>query len=34
MSKPEKAINRLKARPNDYTYSEAKQLLGQLGFID
>ncbi len=32
MSKLEKAINRLKAKPKDYTYSEAKQLLGQLGF--
>ena len=32
MSKLDKAINRLKAAPKDYTYSEAKQLLGQLGF--
>lgn len=32
MSKLEKAISRLKAKPKDYTYSEAKQLLGQLGF--
>ncbi len=32
MSKLEKAIRRLKATPKDYTYSEAKQLLGQLGF--
>lgn len=32
MSKLEKAISRLKATPKDYTYSEAKQLLGQLGF--
>ena len=34
MSKLEKAINRLKTAPKDYTYSEAKQLLGQLGFIE
>ena len=32
MSKIEKAINRLKSLPKDYTYSEAKYLLGQLGF--
>lgn len=32
MSKLEKAISRLKASPKDYTYSEARQLLGQLGF--
>ena len=34
MSKLGKAINRLKMAPKDYTYSEAKQLLGQLGFIE
>ena len=32
MSKLDKAIQRLKSKPKDYTYSEAKQLLGQLGF--
>ena len=32
MSKLEKAIQRLKTKPKDYTYSEARQLLGQLGF--
>ncbi len=32
MSKLEKAIERLKSHPKDYTYSEAKQLLKQLGF--
>ena len=32
MSKLEKAISRLKGNPKDYTYSEAKQLLEQLGF--
>ena len=34
MSKLAKAIKRLKTAPKDYTYSEAKQLLGQLGFIE
>ena len=34
MSKIEKAINRLKSLPKDYTYSEAKYLLGQLGFTE
>lgn len=34
MSKLEKAINRLKTAPKDYTYNEAMQLLGQLGFIE
>ena len=34
MSKLEKAVSRIKAVPKDYTYSEAKQLLGQLGFIE
>lgn len=32
MSKIEKAKERLKLRPKDYTYSEAKHLLSQLGF--
>lgn len=32
MSKTEKARERLLARPKDYTYSEAKSLLLQLGF--
>lgn len=32
MSKLEKAKNRLRSKPKDYTYSEAKQLLNQLGF--
>ena len=32
MSKLEKAKERLKSKPKDYTYSEARQLLGQLGF--
>jgi hypothetical protein len=32
MSKLEKAKNRLQIRPKDYTYTEAKYLLGQLGF--
>lgn len=34
MSKIEKAIARLKSIPKDYTYSEAKYLLGQLGFAE
>ena len=34
MSKLEKALQRLKDKPKDYTYSEAKQLLGQLRFIE
>ena len=34
MSKLEKAKNRLKSRPNDYSYSEAQQLLRQLGFTE
>lgn len=32
MSKFEKAKNKLRSLPSDYTYSEAKYLLGQLGF--
>lgn len=32
MSKIEKAKERLALRPKDYTYSEAKYLLSQLGF--
>lgn len=34
MSRLEKAIKRLKSLPKDYTYSEAKYLLGQLGFAE
>ena len=34
MSWLEKALQRLKIIPKDYTYSEAKYLLGQLGFIE
>ena len=32
MSKAEKAITRIKKRPVDYRYAEAKKLLEQLGF--
>lgn len=32
LSKLDKAIQRLKSKPKNYTYSEARQLLGQLGF--
>ena len=34
MSRLEKAKERLKSVPKDYTYSEAKYLLGQLGFVE
>lgn len=34
MSRLEKALQRLKSVPKDYTYSEAKYLLGQLGFTE
>lgn len=34
VSKFEKAKARIKARPKDYTYTEAKALLSQLGFIE
>lgn len=34
MSRLEKALQRLKSVPKDYTYSEAKYLLGQLGFLE
>ena len=32
MSKMDKAKGRLRSRPKDYTYSEAKFLLSQMGF--
>lgn len=32
MSKFEKAKNRILNKPKDYTYTEAKYLLNQLGF--
>lgn len=32
MSKLEKAKQRLKSKPMDYSYNEAQQLLQQLGF--
>ena len=34
MSKLDKAIERLKYKPKDYTYDEAKNLLNKLGFIE
>lgn len=34
MSKLEKAKERLKSIPKDYSYTEAKYLLGQLGFLE
>lgn len=34
MSKLEKAKNRLLTCPKDYEYSEAQQLLSQLGFME
>ncbi len=34
MSKFDKAIARLTTIPNDYTYTEAKSLLNQMGFLE
>lgn len=34
MSKLEKEIERLKSKPRDYTYEEAKGLLNKLGFFE
>lgn len=34
MSKLEKSKERLRARPKDYTYTEARNLLSQLGFAE
>ena len=34
MSKLEKAKHRIKQKPKDYTYSEAKTFLSQLGFSE
>ena len=34
MSKLEKAKKRLKSKPKDYTYKEARYLLEQLGFAE
>ena len=34
MSKLEKQIERLKSKPRDYTYEEAKNLLNKLGFFE
>ena len=34
MSKNDKAKERLFARPKDYTYTEARRLLGRLGFVE
>lgn len=34
MSRLEKEIERLKSRPKDYTYDEAKSLLNKLGFYE
>ena len=33
MSKIQKEIERLKSKPKDYTYVEAKSLLNKLGFL-
>ena len=33
MSRLEKEIDRLKSKPKDYTYDEAKRLLNKLGFF-
>ena len=34
MSKLEKEIERLKSKPKDFTYDEAKSLLNKLGFTE
>ena len=34
MSRLEKETERLKSRPKDYTYDEAKSLLNKLGFFE
>ena len=34
MSRLEKEIERLKSKPKDYTYDEAKSLLNKLGFSE
>ena len=34
MSRLEKEIDRLKSKPKDYTYDEAKGLLNKLGFFE
>lgn len=34
MSKFEKEIERLKSKPKDFTYDEAKHILNKLGFIE
>ncbi len=34
MSKLEKEIKRLKSKPKDFTYDEAKKILNNLGFIE
>jgi len=34
MSKIEKEIKRLKAKPKDFTYEEAKKILNNFGFVE
>ena len=34
MSKIEKAIERLKSKPKDFTYDEMKKILNYLGFVE
>lgn len=34
MSKLEKALERLKSKPKDFTYDEAKMILNNFGFIE
>lgn len=34
MSKKEKIIERLKSKPKDFTYDEAKRILNNFGFIE
>ena len=34
MSQLEKAKERIRLRPKNYTYTEARQLLSQMGFVE
>ena len=34
MSKMEKDIERLKSKPKDYSYDEAKRILNKIGFVE
>lgn len=34
MSKKEKLLQRLKSKPKDFTYNEAKTILNKFGFVE